>query len=181
MTLAAIPLRVRYFARTHRVSVAWLHETFSQLNIGLMYEVSAKMCADIYTKAFTEATKWQAVCDRINIVDPKRLRQFVTDFSTDDKHDGDVDCSVSAGPQTPAMSSPFAPDPMRYDNTVHEDWPRHPPGKALELTLKFDRTNGVFKMPLQRGGITKILTLSSDPLKVMETCVDGLKHGTRIG
>ena len=90
-------------------------------------------------------------------MDPKKLRQFVTDFSTDDEHDGNVDCSVSAGPQTPAMSSPFAPDPMRYDNTAHEDWPRHPPGKALELTLNFDRASGVFKKPLQRGGITKII------------------------
>ena len=118
------------------------------------------MCADIYTKAFTEATKWQAVCGLINIVGPRRLRQFVTDFSTDDEHDGNVDRSVSAGPQTPAMSSPFAPDPMRYDNTAHEDWPRHPPGKALELTWNFDHTNGVFKKPLQRGGITKTCSLS---------------------
>ena len=27
---------MRYFARTHRVSVAWLHETFSQQNIGFV-------------------------------------------------------------------------------------------------------------------------------------------------
>ena len=44
---------MRYLARTHRVSVAWLHETFSQQNIGLMYEVSSEICADIYTRAFT--------------------------------------------------------------------------------------------------------------------------------
>ena len=64
---------MRYLARTHRVSVAWLHETFSHQNIGLMYEVSSRMCADISTKAFTEVTKWQAVCDLINIVDRKDL------------------------------------------------------------------------------------------------------------
>ena len=79
------------------------------------------------------------------------------------------------------MSSPFAPDPVRYYNTAHEDWPRHPPGKALEITLDFDRTNGVFKKSRQRGGITKIPSLSSDHLKVMGTCVDSIKHGTRIG
>ena len=62
---------MRYLARMHRVSVAWLHETLSQQNIGLMYKVSSKMCADIYTKAFTEATKWQAVCDLINVVGPR--------------------------------------------------------------------------------------------------------------
>ena len=59
---------VRYLARTHRVSVARLPETFSQQNIGLMYEVSSRMCADIYTKAFTDATRWQAACDLINVV-----------------------------------------------------------------------------------------------------------------
>ena len=35
---------MRYLARMHRVSVAWLHGTFSQQNIGLMYEVSSRMC-----------------------------------------------------------------------------------------------------------------------------------------
>ena len=155
---------MRYFARTHRVSVAWLHETFSQQNTGLMYEASSRMCADIYRKAFTEATKWQAVCDLVNIVDPKRLQQFLKDFSADESKDDSVDCSVSVASRTPAMSSPFAPDPDRYDNTAHEDWPRHPPGKALSITLDFDRTNGVFKKYLQRGGITKILSLSLSPV-----------------
>ena len=70
----------RYLAGTHRVSVAWLRETFSQQNISLMHEVSSRMCADIYTKAFTEATQWQAVCDLISIVGPKRLQQFLADF-----------------------------------------------------------------------------------------------------
>eukprot|EP00972_Heterocapsa_arctica_P066402 9798107-Heterocapsa_arctica.AAC.1 len=31
------------------------------------------MCADIYTKAFTDAILWVQVCDLINIADPKRL------------------------------------------------------------------------------------------------------------
>eukprot|EP00972_Heterocapsa_arctica_P112709 16433347-Heterocapsa_arctica.AAC.1 len=31
------------------------------------------MCADVYTKAFTDAAKWVEVCDLINIVDPKPL------------------------------------------------------------------------------------------------------------
>ena len=102
------------------------------------------MCADIYTKAFTDATKWQAVCDLISIVDPRRLRQFLLAFSIDVGKDENVDCSVKAEPNAPALSSPFAPDPVRYDNTVHEDWPCHPPGKALSKTLDFDRTHTVF-------------------------------------
>ena len=32
------------------------------------------MCADIYTKAFTDAGKWEAACELINIVDPNELK-----------------------------------------------------------------------------------------------------------
>ena len=106
------------------------------------------------------------------------------EFSTDVNKDESVDCSVKAKSIAPALSSPSAPDPVRYDNTAHEDWPRHPPGKALSKTLDFDRTHTVFKkssQTIQRGGITKSLSLSSDHLKVMKTCVEGFEHGTRIG
>ena len=59
------------------------------------------MCADIYTKAFTDAAKWIAACDLINIVDPSRLRQFMVDYIT---------------PPTPvALSSPFVDEPGRCD------------------------------------------------------------------
>ena len=43
----------------------------------LVYEVSARMAADIFTKAFTDKAKWVEVCDLINHVDPSRLKVFV--------------------------------------------------------------------------------------------------------
>ena len=43
---------MRYLGRTHGVSVAWLHETFKGDDLQLAYEISARMCADIFTKAF---------------------------------------------------------------------------------------------------------------------------------
>jgi hypothetical protein len=64
---------MRYLRRTHRVSVSWLHERFKGDDITLVYEVSAKMAADIYTKAFTDGAKWDVVCGLINIVNPKLL------------------------------------------------------------------------------------------------------------
>eukprot|EP00972_Heterocapsa_arctica_P044286 6538916-Heterocapsa_arctica.AAC.1 len=39
------------------------------------------MCADIYTKAFTDAILWVHVCDLINIVDPKRLHGLMQHVS----------------------------------------------------------------------------------------------------
>merc|ERR1711972_710488 len=50
----------RYLHRTHRISVAWLHEVFKRKDAVLAYEVSAKMSADVYTKAFLDPSKWEA-------------------------------------------------------------------------------------------------------------------------
>eukprot|EP00972_Heterocapsa_arctica_P028693 4221437-Heterocapsa_arctica.AAC.1 len=64
---------MRYLQRTHGVSVAWLHGTLTKDCLDLKCELFSRMCADIYTKAFTDATLWVQVCDLINIVDPQRL------------------------------------------------------------------------------------------------------------
>ncbi len=39
-----------------------------------MYEDSAKMAADIYTKGFTDKAKWEQVCGLINVIDPQFLK-----------------------------------------------------------------------------------------------------------
>ena len=67
---------MRYLRRTHRVSVSWLYERFKDDDIELVYEMSAKMAADIYTKAFTDGAKWDVVCSLINILDPKLLKDM---------------------------------------------------------------------------------------------------------
>eukprot|EP00972_Heterocapsa_arctica_P016981 2506801-Heterocapsa_arctica.AAC.1 len=61
---------MRYLQRTHGVSVAWLHEIFKKRELDLNYELSSRMCADIYIKAFTDAIMWVQVCDLINVVNP---------------------------------------------------------------------------------------------------------------
>ena len=69
---------MRYIGRTHGVSVAWLHETFRGGDLALACELSSRMCADIYTKAFTDADKWKLACWLINICDRHALRQLCT-------------------------------------------------------------------------------------------------------
>ncbi|MFM7985858.1 MAG: hypothetical protein ACKPKO_41740, partial [Candidatus Fonsibacter sp.] len=39
---------MRYLSRTHRVSVAWFHDAFQMKEINLVYEATARMCADIF-------------------------------------------------------------------------------------------------------------------------------------
>ena len=62
--------------RTHRISVAWLYERFRQGDLKLVYEESAKMCADIYTKAFTDVSKWNEVRDLIGVLDQNTLKEL---------------------------------------------------------------------------------------------------------
>ena len=53
--------------------MAWLFEVFepgARDDVVLIYETSARMCADIYTKAFTDSTKWKAAQWMINVIDP---------------------------------------------------------------------------------------------------------------
>ena len=68
---------MRYLGRTHRVSVAWLHERFKSTDYDLVYEVTTRMCADIYTKAFNDKSKWDAACLLIGVVAPARIKELV--------------------------------------------------------------------------------------------------------
>ena len=179
---------MRYFARTHRVSVAWLHETFSHQDIDLVYEVSSNMCADIYTKAFTDASKWMAAFDLINIVDPSRLQQFITGCVTP--------------PPPVALSSPFVDEPNRYDydadvEQVDDD------RRLIEVSV-VDHDSGhdfnVYPRIIQRGGevsgtlnsVSKAIksfyreplvrtSLTNTHYEAIKTCVEGFNQGTRIG
>ena len=66
---------MRYATRTLRLPIAWMHERFKAGDIDLRYELSSRMAADIYTKAFTDSDKWLAATWLINIVDPAVLDQ----------------------------------------------------------------------------------------------------------
>ena len=65
---------MRYLEGTHGVSVAWLHEIFQADHIPLVYEITGKMAADIYTKGYDDARKWKSVTSLINIVTSEFLR-----------------------------------------------------------------------------------------------------------
>ena len=53
--------------------MAWLHETFKGAYLTLAYEVSARMAADIYTKAFIDPERWKSACLLVGVCDPKEL------------------------------------------------------------------------------------------------------------
>ena len=61
---------MRHLGRTHRVSIGFLYEQLNTGDFELCYEVSSRMAAEIYTKAFTDAQKWAVVREVFNIIDP---------------------------------------------------------------------------------------------------------------
>ena len=57
---------LRHLNRTHRVSVSWLHERCARGDFELEYCDTDEQCADIFTKSFVNAVKWDAVVSLIN-------------------------------------------------------------------------------------------------------------------
>ena len=64
---------MRHLTRTHRVSVQWLHEVFSEPFLDLLYIESARQAADIMTKGFTDPIKWEAVRTLIYHIYPEQF------------------------------------------------------------------------------------------------------------
>ena len=64
---------MRYLERTHGISITSLHEHFSKDHFVLMYEITAKMAADIHTKGFTNPLAWKKACMLINLLEPEDI------------------------------------------------------------------------------------------------------------
>ena len=65
---------MRHLERSHGICIAWMHEVFQEGYVGLAYEVTAKMAADIHTKAFKDGVSWAHACQLINIFPPGQLQ-----------------------------------------------------------------------------------------------------------
>ena len=61
---------MRHLERTHGVCLRTLAEQMRRPYFALMYERSALMAADIYTKAFTGRAEWELACRLINHIRP---------------------------------------------------------------------------------------------------------------
>ena len=86
---------MRYLARAHSVSVAWLHEVSQMKEVQVVFEETSRMCADIFTKAFTSAVNWTHACDLIQIVNPDVLS--ILTCSSELKHQIPIRSSTESG------------------------------------------------------------------------------------
>ena len=64
---------MRYLGRTHRASVARLHEVCRIMEIRMVYEETRRMCADIFSQKSSPILSWRHACDLIQIIDPKSI------------------------------------------------------------------------------------------------------------
>ena len=64
---------MRHLQRTHNISIAWLHGQFQRKEFDVINEPTDGMCADIFTKGFTDKSKWTHAINLISHIDPKRV------------------------------------------------------------------------------------------------------------
>ena len=66
---------MQHIGRTHRISIAWLHEQLKESDIHMFRADSELMAADIFTKHFPESKRevWQSNLKLINIFDAKNV------------------------------------------------------------------------------------------------------------
>ena len=65
---------MRHLERTHGISIVSMHEHFQKDHFVLIYEITAKMAADIHTKGFKNPMAWKKACMLINLLEPQDLQ-----------------------------------------------------------------------------------------------------------
>ena len=65
---------MHHLERTHGISTASMHEHFQKDHFVLIYEITAKMAADIHTKGFKNPMAWKKACMLINLLEPQDLQ-----------------------------------------------------------------------------------------------------------
>ena len=164
---------MRSLGRTHRISVAWLHERFAQGDFELAYEKSDKQAADVMTKAFTDANKWAVVCKLVNHVRPKELAALMASESSMQG----VTPQPSRSPGAPAKSLQLGqvitlPEKQVRDMTAaleKIDWPKQSRtvvrGKGTCVGATFDP-----KGP-RLGSYTD---RSKDAIRIINSCIQSV-------
>ena len=88
---------MRHIGRTHRIAVSWLHEVLGKEpdqigpdDIETWYTNSDRMRADIYTKAFTDSTKWEHATKMIGMATMTQIEPIVKFMSENFKTGQDM-------------------------------------------------------------------------------------------
>jgi hypothetical protein len=102
---------MRHLSRTHRVSIAWLHEQHRRNRFDFKYVRSEEMAADIFTKSMPAPHKW------------KHARRLINVFESSDEF-MDFFSPSPVGDSTPTLCvarcmSPFGSSSFSRFDTLH--------------------------------------------------------------
>ena len=106
---------MRHLERTHGISIASMHEHFQKDHFVLIYEITAKMAADIHTKGFRNPMAWKKACMLINLLEPQDLQS--KEVLNMLQPSTDVDMTILAKSFNPKLrTSPIShtPKPLFY-------------------------------------------------------------------
>ena len=109
---------MRHLARTHRISVSWMHEQYRKRTFRFMHESGERMPPDIFTKMFSDKDKWKTARHLISVVMPEELDKIIKLNS--EIHAGILDKPAMAG-QSLAGNEPVRQAPV------------HPSGGTLSV------------------------------------------------
>ncbi len=65
-------------------------------------KATSRMCADIFTKAFTNAVAWHHACDLIQIIDPSTVSQLISSADLAPSESASADDRLKTAPVVPA-------------------------------------------------------------------------------
>ena len=87
---------MRHLGRTHKIDIGWLRNVFARGLCSLGYCDTDKQAADMFTKSFSEKTKWHAVRGLVGLVDFSKASRI---FSVSKLHHPKVSvaCTVVSG------------------------------------------------------------------------------------
>ena len=75
---------LRHLGRTHRVDLAWLSDVFRfNDQVDIRYCVTSEMCADIFTKSFTNPQRWAHACDLVCVVPEDKRGSYGPDLAAE--------------------------------------------------------------------------------------------------
>ena len=116
---------MRYIGRTHGISIQFLHENLGHKSKGarfdLQYTLTTKMVADIHTKAFNDALKWEHATGLCGVMDPNRLQQRIIQHAKDFNIDGDTPGNKNALPDDVEQEEPITSVPALEDYRLCRD------------------------------------------------------------
>ena len=93
---------MRHVSRTHRVSIAWLHEQYHRNKFGFVYVRSEDMSADMLTKSTPSPHKWNPARRVINIFDS--FDELIDQLRASDSfHVSSAACAVHSSPVTSCL------------------------------------------------------------------------------